>query len=264
MRRLLWIMTLPAQMPHVPELSSRRRCWLAMAPLTAPTVRMPELMPVKIIDNVSYFTTSAFKRKACYGMCSVSLANSRPAEMSARDARNDLLRRRRRGTSVASHRSRQWPGRRACARQRAADVDAHGGVCPVQVALGGLAPLLLLQVSAALILSGLAICVSSRFVDSCQLNIPMIAQVRAAIACASEWHSACNCATRGRLHIHGEQMLISRRAYLGRHYTDLVLVAVVALCTQENDVIHAGYLALALLFFRRRDALRTERNRCLR
>ena len=41
-----------------------------------------------------------------------------------------------------------------------------------------------------------------------------------------------------------------------------MLVAVVALCTQENDVIHAGYLALALLFFRRRDALRTERNRC--
>ena len=40
-----------------------------------------------------------------------------------------------------------------------------------------------------------------------------------------------------------------------------MLVAVVALCTQENDVIHAGYLALALLFFRRRDALRTERNR---
>ena len=49
----------------------------------------------------------------------------------------------------------------------------------------------------------------------------------------------------------------------GRHYTDLVLVAVVALCTLENDVIHAGYLALALLFFRRRDALRTERNRCV-
>ena len=34
-------------------------------------------------------------------------------------------------------------------------------------------------------------------------------------------------------------------------------MAVVALCTQENDVIHAGYLALALLFFRRRDALRS-------
>ena len=46
-----------------------------------------------------------------------------------------------------------------------------------------------------------------------------------------------------------------------RHYTDLVLVAVVALCTQENDVVHAGYLALALLFFRRRDALQAERNR---
>ena len=57
------------------------------------------------------------------------------------------------------------------------------------------------------------------------------------------------------------QVSTSRRAFLGRHYTDLVLVAVVALCTQENDVIHAGYLALALLFFRRRDALRAERNR---
>ena len=38
-------------------------------------------------------------------------------------------------------------------------------------------------------------------------------------------------------------------------------MAVVALCTLENDVIHAGYLALALLFFRCRDALRSERNR---
>ncbi len=46
-----------------------------------------------------------------------------------------------------------------------------------------------------------------------------------------------------------------------RHYTDVVLVAVVALCTLENDVIHAGYFALALLFFRRRDELRVQRNR---
>lgn len=44
-----------------------------------------------------------------------------------------------------------------------------------------------------------------------------------------------------------------------RHYTDLLLIAVVALCTVENDVIHAAYLALALLLFRRRDALRRER-----
>ena len=44
-----------------------------------------------------------------------------------------------------------------------------------------------------------------------------------------------------------------------RHYTDLLLIAVVGLCTVENDVIHAAYLALALLLFRRRDALRTER-----
>ncbi len=38
-------------------------------------------------------------------------------------------------------------------------------------------------------------------------------------------------------------------------------MTVVALCTLENDVIHAGYLALALLFFRRRDSLRVQRNR---
>jgi hypothetical protein len=43
---------------------------------------------------------------------------------------------------------------------------------------------------------------------------------------------------------------------------DVLLIAVVALCTLENDVIHAGYLALALLFFRRRDELRMQRNRC--
>lgn len=41
-----------------------------------------------------------------------------------------------------------------------------------------------------------------------------------------------------------------------------MLIALVALCTLENDVIHAGYLALALLFFRRRDELRMQRNRC--
>ena len=42
-----------------------------------------------------------------------------------------------------------------------------------------------------------------------------------------------------------------------RHYSDAVLVAVIALCTLENDVIHAGYLALALYFFRHRESLRT-------
>ena len=35
-----------------------------------------------------------------------------------------------------------------------------------------------------------------------------------------------------------------------RHYTDAVLIAVIGLCALENDVIHAGYLALALYFFR--------------
>ena len=42
---------------------------------------------------------------------------------------------------------------------------------------------------------------------------------------------------------------------------DIVLIAVVALCTAENDVIHATYLAIALLLFRRRDTLRAEGNR---
>lgn len=45
---------------------------------------------------------------------------------------------------------------------------------------------------------------------------------------------------------------------------DVVLIAVVALCTVENDVIHAAYLAIALLFFRRRDALRREGNKWFR
>ena len=39
----------------------------------------------------------------------------------------------------------------------------------------------------------------------------------------------------------------------------MLLIAVVGLCTVENDVIHAAYLAIALLLFRRRDALRAER-----
>lgn len=52
--------------------------------------------------------------------------------------------------------------------------------------------------------------------------------------------------------------------YMSRHYTDVLLVAVVALCTVENDVIHAAYLAIALLLFRRRDALRTERQALFR
>lgn len=42
---------------------------------------------------------------------------------------------------------------------------------------------------------------------------------------------------------------------------DIVLIAVVALCTVENDVIHAAYLAIALLLFRRRDTLRYEGNK---
>lgn len=46
-----------------------------------------------------------------------------------------------------------------------------------------------------------------------------------------------------------------------RHYLDFLLVCVVALCTLENDLLHAGYLALALAFFRSRIALRIRRNR---
>ena len=45
-----------------------------------------------------------------------------------------------------------------------------------------------------------------------------------------------------------------------RKSLDFLLVAVVALCTLDNDIIHAGYLALALFFFRSRVALRARRN----
>ena len=51
------------------------------------------------------------------------------------------------------------------------------------------------------------------------------------------------------------------RYRLYRHYLDAVLLAVIAVCAVENDLLHAGYLALALLFFRRRVALRSARNR---
>lgn len=45
-----------------------------------------------------------------------------------------------------------------------------------------------------------------------------------------------------------------------RRSLDILLVAVVALCTLDNDIIHAGYLALALFFFRSRVNLRARRN----
>ena len=38
-------------------------------------------------------------------------------------------------------------------------------------------------------------------------------------------------------------------------------MCVVALCSLENDCVHAGYLALALYFFRARIRLRARRNR---
>ena len=57
---------------------------------------------------------------------------------------------------------------------------------------------------------------------------------------------------------------VFKRASVRRHSIEGVLVAVVALCTFENDCIHAAYLAVVLLLFRRRDALRLEGNRLFR
>ena len=51
MRRRPRITVLPAQTPHVPELSLRRRFWLATAPLTAPMVRLPRVMLVRILKH---------------------------------------------------------------------------------------------------------------------------------------------------------------------------------------------------------------------
>lgn len=45
-----------------------------------------------------------------------------------------------------------------------------------------------------------------------------------------------------------------------RRSLDILLVVVVALCTLDNDIIHAGYLALGLFFFRSRVKLRARRN----
>ena len=50
------------------------------------------------------------------------------------------------------------------------------------------------------------------------------------------------------------------RYNLYRRSLDFLLIAVVALCTVDNDIIHAGYLALALFFFRSRVVLRVRRN----
>ena len=56
-----------------------------------------------------------------------------------------------------------------------------------------------------------------------------------------------------------EHNLISGHAVC-RYYTDAVLVAVVGLCALDNDIIHAAYLAIALLLFRQRDQLREQGN----
>ena len=50
------------------------------------------------------------------------------------------------------------------------------------------------------------------------------------------------------------------RYVIYRKSLDFLLIAVVALCTMDNDIIHAGYLALALFFFRSRISLRSKRN----
>ena len=57
---------------------------------------------------------------------------------------------------------------------------------------------------------------------------------------------------------------MSEELHCSRYYTDGLLVCLVALCAAENDVVHAAYLALALALFRRRDALRSARNRLFR
>ena len=41
------------------------------------------------------------------------------------------------------------------------------------------------------------------------------------------------------------------RFLLVKHSLDALLISVVVLCTVQRDVVHAGYLALALLFFRK-------------
>lgn len=50
------------------------------------------------------------------------------------------------------------------------------------------------------------------------------------------------------------------RYYLFRYHIDLVLVAVVALCSFDDDFIHGGYLALSLFYFRSKINLRWGRN----
>lgn len=43
-------------------------------------------------------------------------------------------------------------------------------------------------------------------------------------------------------------------------YLDALLVIVVTLCSLDNDIVHAGYLAIALFFFRARISLRSRKN----
>ena len=50
------------------------------------------------------------------------------------------------------------------------------------------------------------------------------------------------------------------RYYLFRYHIDLVLIAVVALCSIDDDFIHGGYLALSLFYFRSKINLRRGRN----
>lgn len=45
-----------------------------------------------------------------------------------------------------------------------------------------------------------------------------------------------------------------------RRSLEALLIAVVLVCVMENDIIHAGYLAIALFFFRSRLTLRAKRN----
>jgi hypothetical protein len=51
------------------------------------------------------------------------------------------------------------------------------------------------------------------------------------------------------------------RYFVLRWHLDFVLISVVVACILDNNVMHAGYLAMSFYFFRHRIRLRYERNR---
>lgn len=54
------------------------------------------------------------------------------------------------------------------------------------------------------------------------------------------------------------------RFFILRWHLDFVLILVVVVCILDNDIMHAGYLAISFYFFRHRIELRYERNRLFR